>query len=129
MADSKALDDLLDACSPAVQRLVVDARRYVRRWLPAASESVDIKARRIGYSYGPGYKGLVCTLILSKAGVKLGLVGGAALPDPHGLLEGSGKVHRHVPLSAPRDLRRPGVRELLLGASDACRARLVGRAP
>lgn len=128
MGDSKAIDNLLDAYAPAVRRLAGDARRYLRRCLPDASESVDEKARLIAYSYGPGYKGLVCTLILSRSGVKLGLVGGAALPDPHRLLEGNGKVHRHVPLSASGDLQRIGVRQLLLAASDACRARLASRA-
>jgi hypothetical protein len=49
---------------------------------------------------------MVCTLILSKSGVKLGLVGGAALSDPYGLLAGTGKVHRHVQLRAPEDLKQ-----------------------
>ena len=80
MGDSKAIDNLLDAYSPAVRRLVGDVRRYLRRCLPDASESVDNKARLIAYSHGPGYKGLVCTLILSTSGVKLGLVGSAASP-------------------------------------------------
>ena len=30
------------------------------------------------------------------AGVNLGVFGGASLDDPAGLLEGTGKVHRHV---------------------------------
>jgi hypothetical protein len=81
-------------------------------------------ARLISYAYGPGYKGTVCTLILSKTGIKLGLIGGATLPDPEGLLAGSGKVHRHVQLSAPEDLRRPGLKQLVLEASAVCRKRL-----
>jgi len=56
----------------------------------------------VGYGYGPGYKGPVCTLILSKTGVKLGLPYAAALSDPDGLLEGTGKVHRFVQLRARR---------------------------
>ena len=43
-----------------------------------------------------GLSGNVCTLILSKSGVKLGLVHGSELADPNGLLEGSGKVHRNI---------------------------------
>ena len=63
---------------------------------------------------------------LSKSGVKLGLVGGATLPDPHGLLEGSGKVHRYVPLASADDAARPGVRALLASAL-AARARARGK--
>jgi hypothetical protein len=69
----------------------------------------------------------VCTLILSKTGIKLGLVGGATLPDPHRLLSGSGKVHRQMQLSTPADLRQAGVKALVLAASVACRARLANR--
>jgi hypothetical protein len=59
---------------------------------------VDAASRLIADGHSPGYKGGVCVLILSQKGVTLALVGGASLSDPHGLLAGSGKVHRHVPL-------------------------------
>ena len=73
----------------------------------------------VGYGYSPGYKGLVCTLILSQGGVKLGIAGGAALPDPERLLEGTGKRHRHIALRTPADLRRGGVRALVRAAAAA----------
>jgi len=77
----------------------------------------------IAYSYGPGYKGLVCTLILSRKGVKLGIVRGSELPDPKQLLDGSGKVHRFVQLNAPADLKRPGVKTLVKAAHKAWKVR------
>jgi hypothetical protein len=67
---------------------------------------------------------MVCTLLFSKSGVKLGLVDGAALPDPYGLLAGTGRVHRHVQLRAPQDLKQAGLKQLVLGASAACKKRL-----
>jgi hypothetical protein len=89
---------------------------------------VDARTAVIGYGYGTGYKHMVCTLILSKGGVKLGLVGGASLPDPRKLLEGSGKVHRYIPLGRPADLRRPGLRPLLHAALSIWRRKsMVGR--
>jgi hypothetical protein len=115
---------LLQSYPESVQVLVQDARRFVKRWLPEATEGVDETARLIAYSYGPGYKGMICTLILSRTGVKLGLAAGASLADPHGLLKGSGKVHRHIQLTDPRDLQQAGIRQLLLEASAACRSRL-----
>ena len=60
-----------------------------------------------------GYKGLVCTLFLSKSAVKIGLVDGSDLPDPHKLLEGAGKVHKHVVLKTTADLRKPGLKPLV----------------
>jgi hypothetical protein len=118
-----AVEALLESYPPAVRTLARAARKFVRDTVPGLDETVDNKARLLGYGYGTGYRGMVCTLILSKAGVKLGLFRGAELPDPRGLLEGSGKVHRHVPLVDAADLRRPGLKPLLTAAARAARAR------
>jgi hypothetical protein len=61
--------------------------------------------------------------MLSKSGVKLGVFRGAELADPRRLLEGSGKIHRHIPLKHPSDLRRPGVKQLIKSAAQAWRER------
>jgi hypothetical protein len=124
MAAKVAIDTLLRAYPEDVQILTLQARKSLREWLPDAGESVDESARMLAYRYGPGYKGMVCTLLLSKSGVKLGLVGGAALADPRGLLAGTGKVHRHVQLRTVEDLQQPGLKQLVLGASVACHKRL-----
>jgi hypothetical protein len=118
------VDALLREYPDEVQKLAREARRAVREWLPGADEGVDASARLLSYSYAPGYKGAVCTLILSKKGIKLGLVGGATLPDPRGLLEGSGKVHRYVQLSTPDDLKKAGLKALVHAARAACQTRL-----
>jgi hypothetical protein len=118
-----ALEALLQSYPAEVRTLARAARRWVRLSVPDLDETVDAKARLLGYGYGSGYRGMVCTLILSKGGVKLGLFRGAELPDPKGLLEGSGKVHRHVPLVDAADLRRPGLKRLLRAAARAARAR------
>lgn len=76
------------------------------------------------YSYARGYRGLVCTLILSKSEVKLGIPWGASFPDEHKLLRGAGKVHRHVPLKRIEDLQQPGIRDLVAAASAACEQRV-----
>ena len=113
---------LLASYSKEVQDTARAARQVILELVPGALEVVDPKTAVIGFGYGSGYKDMVCTLILSKGGVKLGLLGGASLPDPHKLLEGSGRVHRYIPLRRPADLRRPGVRPLLRAALAAWRA-------
>jgi hypothetical protein len=115
----------LESYPESVQTITRHARKLLREWLPGAKESVDESARMFAYAYAPGYKGMVCTLILSKTGIKLGIVRGATFPDPHNLLRGVGKVHRHVPMKALDDLRQPGVRELVAAASAACKAQLT----
>ena len=39
-----------------------------------------------------------------------------ASQDPAGLLEGSGKVHRHLKIRQPADLDRPDLRDLMTAA-------------
>lgn len=84
---------------------------------------MDGTAPVIGFGYGLGYKGMVCTLLLSKSGVKLGLARGSELADPHGLLEGKGKVHRYVRLRNIADLHKKPIRELVKAAHKAWKAR------
>jgi hypothetical protein len=65
----------------------------------------------------------VCTLILSKSGVKLGFVRGGELADPRKLLTGSGKVHRYLQFRTSSDLRKAGVSELVAAALKAWQER------
>jgi hypothetical protein len=118
-----ALDQLLGKYPAPVRDLALAARKLVIERLPAAQEIVDPSDGVVGYGYGAGYNDLICTLILSKSGVKLGIVRGAELPDPDRLLEGSGKVHRYVQLDAPSDLREPGLMRLLEAAMAAWKER------
>jgi hypothetical protein len=106
-----------------VQEIASAARRLLKATLPGVEETVVPPAKLLGYSYGRGYKGLVCTVIMSQTGVKLGIFRGSELPDPKRLMAGTGKVHRHVQLSAVEDIKRPGLSQLLKAALAAWRER------
>jgi hypothetical protein len=118
-------ESFLAGYPPDVRELTVAARSFLRSALPGATETLDESARVIGYGYGPGYKAHVCTLILSRTDVKLGIAWGAELPDPKYLMTGTGKVHRHVPLATIADLKQPGLKTLLKSALSACKARMA----
>lgn len=75
-------------------------RQFLLRQLKGVTEQPDPTANVIGYNYGAGYKDLICTIILSKKGIKLGFYKGSELPDPKKLLTGSGKVHRYVEINS-----------------------------
>ena len=117
-------DQLLVRYPDEVRALAASARKFIRGFVPRADETVDESAGVVGFGRGSGYKGMLCTLILSKSGVKLGLAHGTSLPDPDGLLEGSGKVHRYVQLRAASDLRKPGLARLLKAARAAWQERV-----
>ena len=123
MRSAQQIDTFLVNYPESVRETVRAAREYLARMLPNAQESLDQSAKLIGYGYGPGCKGFVCTLILSQTGVKLGIARGAELPDPNHLMVGSGKVHRHVQLRSAADLARPGLEQLIKDALSACRKR------
>jgi len=120
---TRTTNELLASYSSEVNELASAARRSLLAWLPGAEETVDTTAPVLGYGYGPGYKGVVCTLLLSKSGVKIGIARGAELHDPHQLLEGSGKVHRYVQLRTVSDLNDPALKELVKTAHRAWKAR------
>lgn len=111
--------EILDPYDEPVASLGYSLRDYLLQQLPGISEQPDAAAGIIGYGYGTGYKDMICTIIPSKTGIKLGLAYGATLPDPAGLLRGSGKVHKHIPLSSVADFDNEAVRQLLQQALKA----------
>ncbi|MFO7698600.1 MAG: GrpB family protein [Anaerolineae bacterium] len=115
----------LEGYPPPVPEMAASVRGMVRRVLPDIQETLDATSRIVAYGYGPGYGDTICTLIPSKGGVKLGIARGASLPDPDGLLSGTGKVHRVVAFARPSDLgeNRPGKEALLEQALAAWRER------
>jgi hypothetical protein len=113
MKKTRTAEDVLAAFPAEVQELARDARRCLLQSLPDLEETVDPTAAVLSYGYGSGYRGMICTVLLSKSGVKIGFVGGAELPDPNRLLEGSGKKHKYVQLHSASDLARPGLNELI----------------
>lgn len=123
MSSSQRVDAFLSAYPEQVQEIASAARRLLNGMLPGVAETVDESAKLLGYSYGPGYKGVLFTLIMSQTGVKLGIFRGAELADPKHLMAGTGKVHRHVRLRSPDDIKRPGLSQLLRLAVAAWRKR------
>ncbi|MQA84259.1 MAG: hypothetical protein GEV03_06470 [Streptosporangiales bacterium] len=114
------IDALLASFDPKVQAIARRACGLVRDVLPGAVLTVD--GDDIGFGgpdYEGGYKGLVFVVTPLKAAVRLGIAGGASLPDPHSLMRGTGKVHRQVRLESEADVARPELRSLLESAVNA----------
>jgi hypothetical protein len=95
----------------------------VSRHIPGIQPEVDAKARVIGYGFGRSYADTICTVILSKGGIKIGFYRGSELPDPEGMLAGAGKLHRHVVINDEGDLRYPAFVTLLAEAAQRYRVR------
>ena len=63
--------------------------------------------------------GPLCCFLVGKNHVTFAFLRGAKLPDPEKLLEGTGKGVRHVKLRSVADVKRPGVKKLIAGGSEA----------
>lgn len=87
-----------------VRELAAEVGAYLHDRLPGIIEQPDFPAKMIAFGYGPGYTDMICTLLLSQKGIKIGFYKGASLPDPAGLLTGTGKVHRYVEIQSEKDL-------------------------
>lgn len=112
-------EDFLGGYPAEIQAIAQAARSLIRELLPGALEMVDPPSKIVAYGTSHRYAGLVCAIAPYRGHVNLMLSRGASLPDPHGLLSGTGKKARHIRLLQPADLQRPGVRELILaGAKD-----------
>ena len=108
------VERLLGSCEPGVAGLARRLCEMILELYPDAVVSVD--RNDIGFGSGTGYKGLVFVVALHRRHVNLGLYGGATLADPAGLMEGTGKVHRHVKIRQAGDLERPELRALMVAA-------------
>ena len=120
-------DKILAQFPEGVAAMGSSLRQFLLGHLKGITEQPDPKANVIGYSYGAGYKDLICTIILSKKGIKLGFYKGAELRDLKKLLTGSGKVHRYVEINSEEDIRNPALLALLEHAVQARGKRLGPR--
>lgn len=107
--------------SPEIEVIALRARHLVFSVLPGATEQVDTGNKVVAYSTGGRMKDMVFYISAHKAHANIGLFG-ADLPDPNGIMEGTGKRLRHVKLRTLEDVDRPALRALLETALSAHQA-------
>jgi Domain of unknown function (DU1801) len=116
---SKEAAEILVPFAPEVQNLALAVRTFIFKMIPGVTEMIDTKARNIGHGYSPNYIDMVSMILPTKAGVTLGIAYATQLPDPEKILEGTGKLHRHVKLKSKSDLETVALKPLLSAASAA----------
>jgi hypothetical protein len=101
---------------PQVQTIALRLRELVLQVAPGAMEQVDYPAKLVAYGWRQTYKDTICVIMPLKAAVNLGFPRGVDLPDPAGLLTGTGKRARHVKITAIEEVEMPALRALLEAA-------------
>ena len=115
---SNGFDEIVSSVSPHARQLAERARTLIQTVYPAVVEVPWPRQRVIGYGVGPKKMSEhFCYLSVSKDHINVGFMYGAELPDPEKLLEGSGKLLRHVRITQPDQLSNPALRELIEVAS------------
>ncbi|HEV7590306.1 MAG TPA: DUF1801 domain-containing protein [Longimicrobium sp.] len=109
--------------TPEIAAEAVASLERLRPHVPGAVEMVydNYNALVVGFGASERASEAVLSIAVMPRWVDLCFLVGADLPDPHGLLLGSGSVARHVVLKEAADIDTPAVRELI--------ALAVGRSP
>jgi hypothetical protein len=103
---------------PANAKLIRACRSVMRKRLPTANELVydNYNFLAIGYCASERASDCVVSLACGSNGVSLSFYHGATVPDPDGILLGSGNQNRFVRLPTAATLTDPKVERLLRAA-------------
>jgi len=107
-------DDVIAGSTPEVRRIARALRALIADVMPGVAEVPWRRQKNVGYGVGPRKMSEhFCYVLPYEDYVNLGFMQGARLRDPEGLLEGSGKLLRHVKVRSLADAAHPSLRELV----------------
>jgi len=113
------LKGFLSSYDPAIVRSLRSTRALVLRAAPQANELIydAYNAVSVAYSFSGRLREAFCHVAAYESHVNLGFNRGSELPDPDGLLQGSGARIRHVRIRSDTDLRTPALLALVDSAA------------
>lgn len=111
------IDSFLADYPDNIRQLALKLRDLILKELPSMIEQVDAPSKIIAYGYDKTYKGSVCAIAPYQSHINLMFSKGAVLPDPDGLLEGTGKKARHIKIRTDDNINQPAVHTLLAEAA------------
>jgi hypothetical protein len=122
---NKGIAGFFSSYTGEVATRAIQLREVILKNLPGVTEMPDLPARMVAYCYGQKYIEMVCTIIPSKKGLKLGFAYGVDLPDPDGLLEGTGKLSRYAVINDEEQIKSAALKKLLSAALLAYKNRIA----
>ena len=110
-------EELLETMAPELKPVGQSLKEVIQELDPNAVEVVRMGDRAATYGVGPKKMSEGYAYILPHANwINLGFYKGADLPDPNGLLEGTGAKMRHVKVRDEASCQNPAIRDLLIAA-------------
>jgi len=113
---SQTVEQFLSTYPADVRELALKTRALVKEIVPDAQERVYEAYKTIGYGSGTKMDAMFCYIAPMKDRINLGFYRGTVLPDADGLLEGTGKLLRHVKVRSMAEVERPALRQLIADA-------------
>src|SRR5712692_2937015 len=107
-----SVSDYLTKQKPELRKIAEQLRSIVKKTTPKLVEEM-----KWGF---PSYSGTenVCSIMVTRAWVDLSFFRGVDLDDPKGLLEGSGKIMRHIKIHKLEDIDVSSIAGLVRQASE-----------
>ena len=119
-------EQALSGSSSLVKEIAERLRALIVEVYPEVVEVPWPKQKIVGYGVGPKKMSEhFCYIGVYTAHVNLGFYYGAELPDPQGLLEGTGKKLRHIKINDSAVVDHPALRDLLQASLDERRETLM----
>ena len=116
--DDSEFDRMIGEFAPRVRELALASRALINDVMPRVVEVVWPDQKSAGYGTGPRKMSeQFCWIMPYDEHVVLGFYYGSELPDPERLLEGTGKLMRHVKIRKSEDLENPALRTLIKRAT------------
>jgi hypothetical protein len=117
-SDEEQLAGFIDKFDSGNASLIRSVRKTLRKRMPTANELVydNYNFFVIGYCSTERPSDCIVSIAAAANGVGLSFYYGASLPDPHGLLLGSGSQNRFVRIESAATLAQPGVEKLIAAA-------------
>lgn len=115
------LQGFIDKFEPKHRATIRAARKALRKRFPTANELAYDNYNFFVIGFGPSERPSDCFVSIAAAanGVGLCFIHGATLPDPKGILSGSGKQTRFVRIPSVEVLEQPEVHALLSAAAES----------
>jgi Domain of unknown function (DU1801) len=114
----RQLDEFLDKFTPEVAAVARQCLDKMRARLPGATQLVYDNYNALAIGFGPSERAseAIFSIVLYPKYVTFFFLQGSRLPDPKKVLQGRGKIVRHIRLESAADLDQPAVRELMVAA-------------
>ena len=112
------VDEFLAPHTPQVRDLAMQTRDLIKSIMPRVIEVVRPGRNAITYASGDKMADWIFYISPFKSHINLGFLRGTELPDPAGLMEGTGKLLRHVKIRRAEDLEAPALRALIQTAAE-----------